>query len=236
MRVAVCDDVQLYVDSVVKCIHDWNKSDEIIIKTFTSSEDLCDQIGQAIPYDIVFLDIQFPGELNGMELARMLREWNEDMIIVFISGTDDYAVDGYRVNAFRYLCKPLSYESIAECLDAAYHRLTVGKKPMVFIDGKDNAVIEGNRIFYIESQGHYLTLHLKENEKLTFRKKLSEIVPALPEELFASCHRSYIVNVMYIRRLIKGEIVLADGSRIPLSPRYRDKVYEKFVTYFQGGI
>ncbi len=234
MRIAVCDDVQLYVDSVTEYIHAWNPSKEIIVKTFTSSEDLYEQVGRAVPYDVAFLDIKFPGELSGMELARQMRIWNEDMVIVFMSDVDDYAVDGYRVNAFRYLCKPLAYEDVAECLDVAYHRLTVSRKTMVFIDGKDKIVMEGARILSIESRGHYLIFRLTDHEECTFRKKISEILPVLPDELFEQCHRSFIVNVMHIRKLLKDEMFLVDGSVVPISPHYRDKVCEKLMMLFRG--
>lgn len=161
-------------------------SEDTTLDLFQSSENLSGCIGQTVPYDIVFLDVQFPSELDGITLAHSLRNWSDEMVIVFISDYAQYAVDGYYVNAFRYLKKPPKESDIRECLDVTYHRLSEAMDTKIIIQDRDTAILESRRVLYIESRGHYSVFHMVDGNERQFRKKLSDILRHVPPVITTS--------------------------------------------------
>nr|WP_294488398.1 response regulator [uncultured Ruminococcus sp.] len=111
MRIAVCDDEQCFLNyfrGIVKRLY--NRLD-IITDEFSSGEELLKSFRYKA-YDLVFLDIEMPA-MDGITLARKLRELSSDVSIVFLTGHIEYAIKGYEVNALRYLTKPAEEKKVA---------------------------------------------------------------------------------------------------------------------------
>lgn len=240
VRILICDDELRYADAIRASITRWQKKNcEALLQldVFLSSEDLLDSLHGKIFYDLAFLDIQFPSELNGLQTAQMLRKGNAQMVIVFVSNYDEYAIDGYRVNALRYLSKPISDAQIFECVDIAWKQWQLSAESHIIVESRQQVIkLSCRTIKYIETQGHYLLLYTTEtsSEPISIRKKLSEFVSELPTEMFVQCHRGYAVNLIYVKRISRIEITLLDGGILPLSMRYRDSVLTCFRQFFQG--
>lgn len=242
MRILICDDEKQYINAIYTAINRWSTKrylSAIHIDTFSSSEDMLESLRNKMIYDVAFLDIQFPGEMNGLQLARELRTLNEQMIIVFISNYEEYAVDGYEVNALRFFYKPVSDDQIFECLDISYRQWQLLCDTYFIVESKQQLCkLPYRSILYIESQAHYIRIHsLNEgNAEMIVRKTLSEIMEHLPLEMFVRSHRSYIVNLLFVQKISRNQILLTDGSEIPMSPRNRDEVLMRFKYFFQGGL
>ncbi len=239
MRVLVCDDESLYLDAISASIQRWRmqrKVNGIIVSTYRSSEDLLEVLERALPFDLAFLDIQFPGELSGLALAESLRKTNEQVLIVFTTHYEKYAMEGYKVNALRYLQKPVSDTQIFECLDIAYRQWKLCcDRYLTLIDSQQVCRIAYKSILYIESQAHYVDIHLAHRDETPrFRMKLLEVLNKLPEEMFAQCHRSFAINLLYVQRISRKSIVLSDGATVPVSARFWENVLLRFKTLFQG--
>lgn len=127
MQIVVCEDEQLYQRSIDSKIEQWKLLSEyadVKTKFFSSSEDFMEQWEKGLDADIIFLDILFHHEMNGMTVAKKIRETDQSVPIVFITNSEAYVKEGYQVHAFRYLNKPVCYEDIAQCLDVAYKQHT----------------------------------------------------------------------------------------------------------------
>ena len=123
MQIIICEDDTMFQMSILEKIEYWSEVSghgEVKVSLFSSSEDLLEKWGHGINADVIFLDIQFDNELNGMELARLIRLTDAYVPIVFITNSEAYIREGYAIRALRYLGKPISYSDIAPCLDIAY--------------------------------------------------------------------------------------------------------------------
>jgi len=241
MRILICDDEKQSSDAIHAAIGRWathNSTSSFQIDTYASSEDMLDSLRNKIVYDIAFLDIRFPGEMNGLQLASELRALNEQMIVVFISNYEEYAIDGYKVNALRFFYKPISDSQIFECLDIAYRQWKLLINKYLLVESKQQLCRMPYRsILYLESQSHYVCIHSVSNtiKEVIVRKRLAELIEDLPTEMFVQCHRSFVINLLFVQKISRKQITLTDGTEIPISPRNRDRVLLKFKYFFQGG-
>lgn len=242
MRILICDDEIHYANAIKESIERWKKKTgnvSITYDVFRSSEDMLDSLRNQTIYDLVFLDIQFPTELNGLQVATQLRMLNDQVVIVFVSNYDEYAIDGYKVNALRFLTKPISDSQVFECLDIAYRQWQItSSNSVIILETKQQMhKISNKSIVYIESRAHYLDIHTLniENGTITIRMKIGEILKDLPSDMFVQCHQSYIINLLYVQRLTRTCVTLTNNQETPMSLKYRDAVYKKFKHLYQGG-
>ena len=206
MRIIICDDEKIYIDGMRASIERWCENKHVQIppvSIYTSSEDAMEDNALSYAYDLAFLDIQFPGELSGLVLAQKLRDNNEHMSIVFTTNYRDYALEGYKVNALRYLLKPVCDEQVFECLDIAYRQWKLLQNESIMLSAADQTYnVLFKSICYVESKAHYLHVHLVDGEKeIRIRGKLSDFIGRLPEEEFVQCHRSFAVNLFYVQSI-----------------------------------
>lgn len=240
MRILICDDEKQYADAIRAAICRWmdqRGSSVAQLDVYSSSEEALGSLNDKAAYDVAFLDIQFPGEISGLQLARELRERNEQMTIVFISNYEEYAVDGYRVNALRFFYKPVSDVQIFECLDIAYRQWRLMVNAYLLAENNQQLCrVPYRSILYIESRAHYVYIRSisGEDSEIVVRKKLSEIMRNLPDEMFVQCHRSFAVNLLFIQKISRSQITLTEGTTIPISARCKEHVWARFKHFFQG--
>lgn len=126
MNVVLCDDESLFLTSIEQKVRAWSEKNgrtgSVMIHAYASSEDLLDAWQHGLQIDALFWDIQIPGEMSGLALAKEIHQINEYIPIVFITSYGEYAEEGYTVNALRYLRKPISEQAIAECMDIFWQR------------------------------------------------------------------------------------------------------------------
>ena len=128
MRVVVCEDEPFYQTAIAEAIERWQSASghtDVELSVFSSSEDVLEAIEHEAEIDLLFVDIQIPGEMSGIDLARRIREACLDMTIVFCTNYNEYVFEGYTVNALRYLKKPVSQEDINYCCSYVYNRLAI---------------------------------------------------------------------------------------------------------------
>lgn len=240
MRIIICDDEKRYIDGITASIQRWCAARQVQIppvSVYTSSEDAMEDGALSAAFDLAFLDIQFPGEISGLVLAQKLRDNSEHMSIVFTTNYRDYALEGYKVNALRYLLKPVCDEQVFECLDIAHRQWKLLQNEYILLNSGDQVYnVLFKSIRYIESKAHYLHVHLIDGEKeIRVRGKLSDFCGQLPEDEFVQCHRSFAVNLFYVQSVSKTAVWLSDGSEVPVSRQYWENVLERFRFLFQGG-
>ena len=179
--------------------------------------------------DLIFLDIQMP-ELNGLEFSRMLPP---ETCIIFTTAFDQYAIDGYKVNALDYLLKPISYPDFLQAANKALHqhelmhRTPQDEIDSIFVKSEYKLVqIELRKILYVEGLKDYIKIYEEDNPKpvlsLMSMKAMEDL---LPPSQFMRVHRSYIVRKDKIRVIDRGRIVFGK-TYIPISDSYKQAFQE----------
>ena len=170
-------------------------------------------------YDIVFLDINMD-EMDGIETAQEIRKVSNDIFIVFVTAFINYAVEGYSVNAIRYILKNNENfaELIFECIDAISKKMnySVKKKEFKFNEGVKNISLE--LLLYIESKLHKLNFHIMEDKLNTYSLygKLDEFEKELEDKAFLRIHR-YLINMKHIVSIYRYKAVLNNGIKLKIS-------------------
>lgn len=181
--------------------------------------------------DLIFLDIQMP-ELNGLEFSRMLPP---ETCIIFTTAFDQYAIDGYKVNAIDYLLKPISYPDFLQAANKALHqhelmhRTPQDEIDSIFVKSEYKLVqIELRKILYVEGLKDYIKIYEEDNPKpvlsLMSMKAMEDLMP--PSQ-FMRVHRSYIVRKDKIRVIDRGRIVFGK-TYIPISDSYK-QVFQEYL-------
>lgn len=175
-------------------------------------------------FDIILLDIMMP-DCNGMEMAHRLREFDQDTIIIFVTGMEQYAIEGYSVSAIGFLLKPTSYEHLSRMLEKAIK--AIRKKPSNGILLKTHThyvIVETSSIEYIEVKGHFLVIHTKNGDVQT-KGTLKDLLDKLRCSSFIRCNNCAAVNANYIRA-IRDNTVFLPTAELAISRRKRPEFIE----------
>lgn len=162
--IAVCDDVQIDTEEIAKMTEEICKEEQICLEIacFERAENLLDRIQQGRRYDLLLIDVLMPG-LDGMELARVLRDQKEKAEIVFISCNREMALQGYEVSAARYLAKPLDKEKLREAILFCYGQYRKDRELLLPINGSMRKVAPKD-IYFVEIVGRKCRIRLEKEE------------------------------------------------------------------------
>lgn len=232
ITVAICDDEQRETEYISELVYAWASrgKHEVNIRTFPSAEAFLFCYEEDKSFDILLLDIQMPG-LDGIGLARRLRENDDNIQIAFITGFDEYIGDGYEVSALHYLMKPVNEEKLFAVLDRAVAQMNRQEPTAVFdIDG-ESVKFRLSDIIYAEAEAHRVKLVTSE-KSFSLNMPISRITENLKGDFFR-CHRSYIVNLAHMSRIGKNEVALDNGTVLPLSRRLYDEMNRTFIDYYR---
>lgn len=235
LRIALCDDESYFLAQEKKIITQYmnERNYPCEIDSFGSGAQLLDHKSDFC-YDILFLDVNMRG-MDGIEAAKRIRQNNVSVYIVFVTAFIDYSLEGYKVNAVRYILKDSRglEEAIYECMDTIIDSMddVKQKRWFEFVEGKKR--IQLDHIIYIESNLHKLTFHvIEQDEKIySMYEKLDRIDELLRNSHFCRIHKSFLVNFRYVQSIERYAVTLLNGGKIPISqPRYKD-VREKYIWY-----
>ncbi|MDA3932464.1 MAG: LytTR family DNA-binding domain-containing protein [Tenericutes bacterium] len=233
MRICLVDDDSIQLDYLKVIIDKWSNEHSINteLSFYYSAEEMLFEHNESYPYDVIVLDIQM-GHMNGIELAKRIRKTDENVILAFISGMADYVFDGYEVQAIRYILKPIKDNKVYELLDYANTHITTENSYIIISVSGEKKKINYDDIIYFESMGHYITLHL-ENEEYDYKYNISDLCLDLADTEFIRTHRSYVVNMKYVEKITRNECQLVQNINIPLSRNSYKSVNEKFINYYK---
>lgn len=236
MYLAYCDDEEAQLAYVKKMAEDWGKKTgkEVKVSLYGSAEELLFEQGERYPFDLLILDIDMK-EMDGMTLARKIREMDGKVPILFLTNKREYVFEGYEVGALRYLLKPLTEEKLFPLLEKMERDKQKEEPYLIEMISGEQVKIHIRDILYIEVNGHYLKIHTIKGDyelKKTLAGLRQEIKEAAGEEGFVSTHRSFFVNLLHVERVLRAECVLSEGSRIPVSRNAYKQVNEAFIRYY----
>jgi len=183
-------------------------------------------------YQIAFLDIYFGATPDGLDAAVKIRDADAGIWIVFTTSSPIHAKFGYKVNADRYLDKPLDEQEVLSLLGrAAKHFLDTSAEITVTVDYKKHRVKQ-RAILYVEVFDKKSVIHL-EDEKITAYMKIGDVEKLLTLPSFVRCHRCYIVNMDYIESETDDErdFIMQNGDRVYIGQNIRSKVRKTYREY-----
>lgn len=228
-QISICDDEQIWCELLTKLVCRWAEQRKypIQITCFQTAEEFLFQESDKTT-NIVLLDIEMK-KMNGIDLAKKIRQENKEIQIIFVTGYLDYIQDGYEVEALHYLLKPITEEKLYTVLDRAAERLLFLDKSLILIIKGETIRIPFCQIRYIEVQKNYLTIHAQEDYEL--KQPLYELEKNL-DDGFCRTGRSFLVNLHYIKKITKKEVILENGTKVPLSRGMYDSINQAMIHYF----
>ena len=232
LQIAICDDEQFYREKIKYLLEEYLQAKGMLytLHLFLSGEDFLEQCENNVRFDIVFLDISME-EVDGIQAAQRIRSFHSDTYIVFVTAFIDYALEGYKVNAVRYLMKDTLEIALEECMNAILQKMQVARVTFSFLEGVKRLYTDN--ILYVESRGHKSIFHYMESEMVSYQiyDKLDSVERNLEGYGFLRIHKSYLVNMKHIRKISNYIVSLDTGEELPV-PRLRfQAVKEGFVAY-----
>ena len=229
-RVAICEDEDALREELLTQCEEilTTKGVAHAITPFPSAEALLRELTQGERFDLLCLDIMMRG-MTGMELALEVRCWDETTSILFITGSTEFLLEGYRARPIQYLLKPVKSEELAQALETDL-RLHYHPQSVTLEARGQTAVLPLQDIRYVESKNHSCLFHTSQEERL-IPMSLGQVETLLPTAQFGRCHNSFLVNMRYIRKAGSREILLEKGERLPVGRRYASQFQTQFVRY-----
>ena len=225
IKIAICDDNQADIEYLAVLVKEWAADRSVQVKVFSSAEAFLFQYVEEKDFDILLLDIEM-GKMDGVTMAKTVRKDNEAVQIIFITGYSDYIADGYDVAALHYLLKPVKKEKLFAVLDRAAERLKKNEKELLLKTADETVVMPIREIRFLEVRQNYVTVHGK--AEVTVKRTLGEFEKELDERFFR-LGRSFIINLTCIRRITRTDVILTDGSMIPLPRGQYDALHRAII-------
>lgn len=213
MRIAICDDEQEFINHFKRIMHKLYNSLDIITDEFSDGGELLKSY-KFRAYDIVFLDIEMPG-MDGITIARKIREVDEDACIVFLTGHVEYAIKGYEVNALRYLTKPAEEDKVREVVEHMLKKRDEIRSIWVHTADGDMRIKLGD-IFFFEAQNQNVVINTAE-ESFSVRGNISDYEKKLSSDGFFRTHRGYLISLDKVYKVTDKAVILEDGTKLPVS-------------------
>jgi DNA-binding LytR/AlgR family response regulator len=221
--IAVCDDDPLAIKTISKHLEDLhNHNLPYELTPYRNGEELVRDHERGHRFHLILLDMIMK-PMDGITVARHIREYDPLVPILIITSTTEFAVEGYKVNAQRYLLKPIEHEELMQvALPLLEESLNREMRHFSFnVDGKPVRV-RLDQILYFESNLKQMSL-VTLTERYTFLGTISDIEGRLRSEGFERIHKSFVVNLRYVNRLQAQSLTLDNGLELPVSRhRYKD--------------
>lgn len=227
LKTIIIDDEQHAIDSLlVLCV---NLDELDIVKTFSDSQDAFIFV-KSNPVDLILIDIRMP-RLSGMEFAGKLDDLTLDIPLIFTTAYDEYVLDALRKNALDYLLKPISFAELKQAVDRLQKQKATKKRGQ-FRNSRENEkrkllfntrsgfiTVSEKEIIYIQAEGVYSKIYLKNGKEILISKNLGTIEKQLQMSELVKIHRSFIVNILYIFEVFRSRkecVLFVDDQKIIL--------------------
>ena len=228
-RVAIVDDSTTDAEFVKGILNSWAdlRQANIQAEVFPSAEAFLFRYAEDKEWDILLLDIEM-GAMDGVTMAKRVRQDNEAVQIVFITGYSDYIAEGYEVAALHYLMKPVNREKLLTVLDRAMEKRKQEERCLNLEAYGEMVRIPFYEIRYLDVSANYVTVHAKAD--YTVKRTLGDFEKEL-DNRFCRVGRAMVLNLKYIQRVTKIEVRLSDGTVLPLPRGAYESLNRAIITH-----
>lgn len=227
VRFAVCDDEQKMLDSISEKLRIYYPN-ECEIKTYVNGAGLLSDLRQDC-FDALFLDIGMPG-LNGMDIAKKIRENDRRVKIIFISNQNELAYKGYIYDAFRFVRKSNLEQELCEAAKSLNETFSLQNEHFIFKTAAGETIRAVKDIKYFEANGHSIDMVCNDGT-IQICGTLREYDERMRDYGFIRIHKSYLVNFRYIRFIERNSVFLKCGKKLPLSRNRVDDTKMKIMFF-----
>lgn len=234
LKIAVCDDDKAFLLQIKSLIQQWeNKPNLLNIEVFEDGDTLIHAHNES-SFHIILLDVVMP-LLNGIEVAKEIREHDTSVKIAFLTSSPEFAVDSYTVKANNYLLKPVEPAKLLHCLDELKKEIQQSSQCIIVKGTHAVHRVEIMNIEYIESQNKHNLFVLSDGRMIESNEPLYTYEDKLVlADGFFKCHRGYIVNIHHIDTYSLKEIKMRSGYRIPISRKYQHDFEIAYFSFIFG--
>lgn len=227
IRLAICDDEKQDCLLLKKYVQEYMVKNDLNydIHIFYNGKDL---LQSDIDFDLIFLDILME-KPNGIEAAKAFLEQNKKQKIFYISSSNAYLKEGYRVNAVRYITKPIDKNELFDDLNSVLKAI-INENKYIFDETIPTIKIYLSDILFIEVIGRTSYIHTT-TKIYTSKKPLKTWLNELEKEHFYKSHNAYLVNARYVYNIKFDKIILKDKQEIPLSRTYKESFKNHYYEY-----
>lgn len=234
IRIAVCDDdlsVLTEIDDLLSQYRAEHK-EEIACEAFHSPLELLAEIEKGMHWDILLLDVIMPGE-NGISVAKEIRQYDDNVKIIFLTSTSEFAVESYTVGAYFYQMKPVRTENFFPLMDSVISACKAMQQCSLILRCKSGITrIELEKLEYCEVIGRTLLFHLENGKLLESTGSMDELYGKLmPYGNFLRPHRSFLINMEYIRNISRRTITMESLVEIPIPHGKCSEIKNQYLEY-----
>ncbi len=222
ISVAICDDEKYMSDQIEKSVSDFfhGKNMEVVVSQFPCGEEL---LRYDKPIDLLFLDVQMK-ETDGMTVARKLRKRGFRGFLIFVTVLKEMVFQSFEVQAFDYLVKPIEQRQFDKTMERLLESMqNAGEANLLVRRGYESHIIALDDIVYCEIIDRKVYLHLISSKIIDYYERIENLESRLDDRFFR-CHRSFLINLQYLKSYQDQTAYMEDGTRIPVS-RLRSKEF-----------
>lgn len=224
LKIIMCDDDERDLNQVAELVEDYknlHKEQSFLIEKVRTASELIDQLEQGKRYDIYILDILME-EQDGISLGQIIRKYSSRSGILYITSSPEYALGAFGVFASGYLLKPVDSALFNEYLDRMITQLRPKKEDIYTFKGKNGIVsIELGQLIAVENVSRVMHFYMEQGkvyESVYIRKPFEqELERILQDPRFIQPHKSFVVNMDHVEKMMAHDFLMSDGSVIPIS-------------------
>lgn len=227
MKIAFCDDDAVcreQLDGLFSTYAAEHPDHNITYTAFAYSDDLLSSSAKIGGFDLYVLDIVLQNDINGIELGVKLRQANCEGRIVYLTSSEEYAIDSFKVRPYNYIMKPIEKDSLFALLDEIYELVSHEKQSNVIVKSKDSStLIKYDSILYAELVKRAVVYELvggrsveSSSIRTTFADAMSEL---LSDRRFVLCGSGMLVNLHHVKSIESDSIVFRNGAKVYLGKK-----------------
>lgn len=237
IKIAICDDDKDLVARVENRLELLGRENllSLSIDAFYSGESFEKTYCTGERYDIIYLDIEM-AETNGIQVAKIIREKDKYAVIIYISSHEEYLIQLFEVEPFRFMKKPINYKIFDQYFKEANKKLQSGGSYFQYDFKRNNIKIPYSDILFFESRGRCIYIIQKDDKVDKFNGKLNLIEDKIIKSniSFLRIHQSYLVNFHYIKKICYSKVELYNGKILYISEDRQKSIREKYSQILKG--
>ena len=234
MRIGICEDEEIYRKLVSERVSAFfqDLGETPALDVFSDGAPLLQAMREGLRYDLLLLDLQLE-KSDGMEIAEQVREMDLEVPIIFVTGMENRAVEGYGVSALDYVVKSQLDQRLEKALGRFWKKRREASLLFETSEG-ETVVLSFQNILWIESENRGVKIVTAEKEYHNSSLSVGKIVEKLPMEVFVEIHKSVYVQIEEIRRIGADNVIMSNNVSLPMSRRKRKEVMGKVLKTMKG--
>lgn len=231
IRVAVCDDDKLFAGNLERLIMEYfgKRLIKCDVEVFYDGSTLEEEYRKSNRFDIIYLDIEMD-KMNGIEAAKLIRNIDRNVVIIYVSNYDTYFLELFEVEPFRFIKKPINLEKFDKITQMAYERVIEEDAYFEYMYNKEYGKVLVRDIVYFESIGRVINI-VTDREVFKFYGKLDEVEKRLKNHKipFLRIHKSFYVNFNHVDKITYSKVILYCGAELKISDERQAGIRKRYM-------